>query len=309
MMNQHSRKKTVAKTKIQWTARYRKDSQIFFGYTVNPWIGCTRKSIACDNCYAAEQDTFRKWTPEGWGRGMPRHKSKTALKELLRIDRYARKHDVRLAVFIASLADVFDQEVPDEWRMELFNHIAQTENLDILLLTKRTGEMVSFFNKYPEALPVLDKCLLGATVVTNTEFNIHVPNLLSMKCRGRFLSIEPMLKPLESFLEFSSLKEARKISQVIVGGESGTDARPINPAWVEDIEGACSYAGIPYFFKQWGEWAPLEAVDEQARAMAKLGNVPKYIFKDGQEVYRFGKNRTAHYEARYRRQLPRLTLF
>ena len=110
----------MAESTIEWT-----------DFTFNGWIGCTRVSPGCENCYAAAQDKFRGWTAEGWGAGKPRRRtSESNWKQPLRWNKVAVSTRVRARVFCSSLADVFDNEAPDEWRAELAKLIVSTPMLD-----------------------------------------------------------------------------------------------------------------------------------------------------------------------------------
>lgn len=113
--------------------------------TFNPWIGCTRVSPGCDNCYAAAQDKFRGWTPEGWG-GPRKRTSPANWRKPLQWNAAAAAAGERRKVFCSSLADVFDNQVPEGWRDELFGLIAATPNLDWILLTKRIGNARAYLN-------------------------------------------------------------------------------------------------------------------------------------------------------------------
>ena len=106
-------------------------------HTWNPWIGCTKISPGCLNCYAENlMDT--RWKRVRWGRGNPRQRTSEAnWRQPLLWDQEAKKAGERRKVFCASLADVFDPEAPDQWRSDLFALIEQTGSLDWLLLTKR----------------------------------------------------------------------------------------------------------------------------------------------------------------------------
>jgi protein gp37 len=104
---------------------------------------------------------------------------------------------------------------------------------------------------------------IGATVVNQEEADRDIPKLLSVPARVRFLSMEPLLAPVH-LDEFHPTREPALptlldgIDWVIVGGESGADARPMHPDWARDIRDQCEAAGVPFLFKQWGEWAPGE---------------------------------------------------
>jgi len=197
---------------------------------------------------------------------------------------------VRARVFCASLADVFDNEVPLEWFVELLDLIRLTPNLDWLLLTKRIGRVRNALDialrdvNVRQAGKELFEWLrnwtggvappnvwLGATIVNQEEADRDISKLLGAPARIRFLSMEPLLGPvdLERPMPGPDLDQGggTKICQpwmiqsgidwVIVGGESGSQARPMHPQWVRDICGQCERAGVPFLFKQWGEWKPI----------------------------------------------------
>lgn len=288
-------------TKIEWC-----DS------TFNPWIGCTKVGPGCDNCYAKTEWEDRRHRVV-WGAGHDRTRTKTwgdpvkwskqaffmcqacgrrgTEAELLATDeRECDCHkylaQVRRRVFCASLADVFDNEVDPAWRAELFALIAIIQNLDWLLLTKRIGNVA----KMIEA-PGMQKCglpenvWLGATIVNQEEADRDIPKLLAVPAAKRFLSMEPLLGPVDIGLLCENWSDdivmdpetgAREcckacdftgigndIDWVIVGGESGPGARPMHPDWARSLRDQCEAAGVPYLFKQWGEWTPGENVERQ----------------------------------------------
>lgn len=170
----------------------------------------------------------------------------------------------RPRVFCASLADVFDNEVDPAWRSDLFALIDATPNLDWLLLTKRIGNVA----KLTRGVSAWPNVWLGATVVTQEEVDRDVPKLLSTPACIRFLSIEPMLGPIvlpdctgDHGCKFDGIdghsdKPLGGVDWIIVGGESGPNARPMHPQWVRDIRDQCAASGVPFHFKQWGEWGP-----------------------------------------------------
>ncbi|QCO14025.1 phage Gp37/Gp68 family protein [Azospirillum brasilense] len=182
-------------SKIEWTDA-----------TFNPWIGCTKLSAACDNCYAEKE---RAVTCLGvtWGAGQPRHRtSASTWKQPLTWNRKAAKEGRRMRVFCASLADVFDAEVPDDWRDDLFALIAATPHLDWLLLTKRPKVMRDFADRAARcgehwladkgAPPVrwpLPNVWLGTTVENQAMAEARIPHLLGTPAAVRFLSMEPLL--------------------------------------------------------------------------------------------------------------------
>lgn len=188
----------------------------------------------------------------------------------------------RPRVFCASLADWLDDEVPIEWFKDLLGLIHDTPNLDWLLLTKRpqnwrarleqtdhdvifvTGDHVA--NHWLAGKPPAN-VWIGTTVENQARADERIPHLLSIPAKVRFLSCEPLLGPLDLSVPFHMQKidmaqqpvwrpENRGIHWVICGGESGTHARAMHPEWARSLRDQCSAAGVPFFFKQWGEWLP-----------------------------------------------------
>jgi protein gp37 len=234
--------------------------------TFNSWIGCERISPACDHCYAANSTATRSTqarTGKQLWNGDRYRTSASNWAQPLAWDRAAAKAGKRIRVFCASLADVFDNAVPPEWRQDLGDLIQNTPNLDWLLLTKRIGNAGKMLGAmFLDGTP--DNIWVGATVVTQEEVDRDIPKLLATPAAKRFLSIEPMLGPIELS---NVTRRADCVSQLgkpaiagidwmIVGGESGPGARPMHPQWVRSIRDQCTAAGVAFLFKQWGEWLP-----------------------------------------------------
>ncbi len=176
-------------TKIEWA-----------DHAFDPWIGC-------DNCYA-EADFDKRRHVVQWGPNQPRKRTAPSTWAApLRWNREAAAAGVRHRVFCASLADVFDNEVPVQWRVELFNLILSTPNLDWLLLTKRIGNAARMIDDvlpdnikdlkadHPLAWPWAN-VWIGATVVNQAEADRDIPKLLAVPAAKRFLSMEPLLGPV-----------------------------------------------------------------------------------------------------------------
>jgi protein gp37 len=286
--------------------------------TFNPWIGCTKVSPACDHCYAEAWD--RRFAVSGhamhWGAGQARKRTSAANWRLpMRWNAKAcwfvqcndcgwrgesqgavceRCHGTdtipaRRRVFCASLADVFDNEVPVEWRRDLLELIAATPNLDWILLTKRVGNVMDMVNEIADR-PRLGShagdlmahqwrkgnpprnVWLGATICNQSEADRDIPKLLATPAAVRFISVEPMLGPIDlwsmtttdgaTYNALSAWAEPgtdpleRRVDWVICGGESGPHARPMHPEWARDLRDQCAAAGVPFLFKQWGEFGP-----------------------------------------------------
>lgn len=309
-------------SKIEWT-----------DHTFNPWTGCTKVSPGCDGCYA-EAWAKRSGTVR-WGAGEPRRRTTAANWQLPhRWNAQAAREGRRYRVFCASLADVFDNQVPEPWRWELFRLIAATPHLDWLLLTKRIGNAHDMLNDAAAAVAgefvgakewdraPWPNVWLGATVVNQVEANRDVPKLLVTPARVRFLSIEPMLGPIDLTrivvhrgpiellptappshyaphvcITVNALKGSTQLLHwVIAGGESGPHARPAHPDWFRKLRLQCAAAGVPFLFKQWGEWLPAtEGRSITGRVLVVEGEapVPKapqwHHFPDGGQMARVGK--------------------
>ncbi|MBU9656111.1 phage Gp37/Gp68 family protein [Burkholderia cenocepacia] len=250
-------------SKIEWT-----DS------TFNPWEGCQKVGPGCDHCYAESRNArFGGGTAVNWGAGAPRRRTSAAnWRKPLQWNRdgtFYAIHGRRRRVFCASLADVFDNAVDRAWRADLFRLLTDTPNLDWLLLTKRIGNVPTMLQHIGvDRLP--DNVWLGATIVNQAEADRDIPKLLAVPARVRFLSMEPLLGPvdLERPMPGPDLDQGSgaKICQpwmiqsgidwVIVGGESGPGARPMHPEWARSLRDQCASAGVAFHFKQHGEWAP-----------------------------------------------------
>lgn len=250
-------------SKIEWTH-----------HSFNPWWGCAKVSPGCDHCYA-ERDAGR-FTPGKtlWGVSAERREfGDKHWNEPLRWNKKAQEAGERHRVFCASMADVFDKNAPEGARERLWQLIEATPHLDWLLLTKRIGNVSKMIpDRWIDGLP--RNIWLGASIVNQEEADRDIPKLLSIKTLGvRFLSMEPLLGPVDLLstdyltamhgkYPFQSMPDEHRtkllhmIDWVIVGGESGPHARPMHPHWAQTIRDQCASAGVPFLFKQWGEWVP-----------------------------------------------------
>lgn len=280
-------------TTIEWTDN-----------TQNFWEGCQEIGPGCLHCYAKTRNArFGGGSATNWGPGAPRRR--TGAKNWAKPKawnaahgKFFAQHGRRQRVFCSSLSDIFDNQVPIEWLVDALEVIRTTPNLDWQLLTKRIGLARSRLlqaNEYvvgnwpaEEAVP-LSRWLvdwlegdnppanvwLGATIVNQEEADRDILKLLAMPARVRFLSMEPLLGPVNltsirvgggGFHEFDPIIFANvlhraeafpplpKIDWVIVGGESGPGARPMHPDWARSLRDQCSAYGTPFLFKQWGDW-------------------------------------------------------
>lgn len=219
-------------TKIEWA-----------DHTFNPWIGCTQVSPGCDNCYA-EVLMSQRYKRVSWGAGQPRSRtSDSNWRKPVSWNRWAKLHDARPFVFCASLADAFDNEVDEHWRVDLFDLIRRTPSLVWLLLTKRIGNVLKMVDC---RLPT--NVAIGATMVNQGEYNRDAPKLNLVKMRldplFTFGSFEPLLGPV--------MLDEDAPDWIIVGGESGSGARPMELDWTRDLRSQSGDLGRTFNFKQTG---------------------------------------------------------
>jgi len=256
-----------ANSKIEWT-----------NHTFNPWVGCTKVSPACDGCYA-ESWAKRTGHPELW-QGDRRRTTAANWREPLKWNKAAAAAGERHRVFCASLADVFDNQVSEVWRADLWTLIENTPNLDWLLLTKRPQNIRNMLpGNYDDYLIGRHtpwghgwrNVWLGTTVENQQEADRRIPHLLSIDAAVHFLSCEPLLGPLDILRwmhddecpatvgeDYCTCAPPREhhIRWVIAGGETGGGARPMHPEWARSLRDQCQAAGVAFHFKQWGDWHP-----------------------------------------------------
>jgi len=256
-----------------------KDSRIeWTHHTFNPWWGCVKVSAACDHCYA---ETWAKRLGEGlWGPRTPRRFFSDAhWKEPLRWNREAARDKVRRRVFCASMADVFENR-PDlvEERRRLLDLIAQTPHLDWLLLTKRIHLVRK---QLPKGYEFPRNVWLGTTVEDQATANKRIQHLLEFSSPSvRFLSCEPLLSAIDLTQYLVRNDRGNRVDWVIAGGESGPHSRPMDPAWPAALQRQCALAKVPFHFKQWGHWAPVEQVADVMKKSTPI----RVIRQDGTEV-------------------------
>lgn len=244
------------KTGIEWTDA-----------TWNPVTGCTKVSAGCDHCYA---ETFAERF-----RGTEGHYFENGFDVQLRPD----KLDLPLRwkrprrIFVNSMSDLFHDQVPDHYIAGVFAVMARAPQHTFQVLTKRHGRMRSLLNEHDFAARVcgpddvawpLPNVWLGVSTEDQQWADIRIPALLDTPAAVRFISAEPLLGPIN--LGFNECDHSRRnheevgcwrgLDWVIVGGESGPGARPMHPDWVRSLRGQCADAGVPFLFKQWGEWGP-----------------------------------------------------
>lgn len=267
-------------------------------HTFNAWWGCQRVSPGCQHCYA--ETLAKRWNHQVWGPAKTttrRMMSEDYWKQPLKWNKSAGERGVRERVFCASMADVFEDH-PDvrTSRGRLWNLIAQTPNLDWLLLTKRP-EYINYLAPWgSEAYPWPANVWVGTSVEDQQRADERIPELLKVPARVRFLSCEPLLGPVDlrrylgiapdysncgtdhmeahgwaydadsgglmgSGARDSLYDPEPGIHWVICGGESGHGARPMHQRWARSLRDQCKAAEVAYFFKQHGEWIGMADYD------------------------------------------------
>lgn len=230
-----------ADTKIEWAH-----------HTYNPWIGCTRISPACDHCYAA--DWAKRYGEEHLWQGERRRTAASTRHQPFRWNREALAAGERRRVFCGSLMDFADNQVPGRWRDDTWHIISMCSGLDWMMLSKRPQNYAQFLPTPAIGAPDWGdgwpNVWLGTTIEDRKRL-INLEHLRRVPAAVRFLSIEPLLEDLGEI-------DLTGIHLVIVGGESGPNARPMHPAWVRSILRQCLAQGVAFFFKQWGEWLEIE---------------------------------------------------
>lgn len=229
------------KTKIEWCDA-----------TFNPWVGCQKVSPGCDHCYAegwAKRSGQVSWGPHG----ERKRTSEANWKKPRQWAKAARQSGIRPRVFCSSLADVFDNQVPLSWRSDLFNLIAETPELDWLLLTKRPENTFKMLPLGWATGAEWSNVWLGTTCEDQARYDRRWPILRSIPAKVHFISYEPAIGPLRLH------NGAGQPDWLICGGESGHGARYMEPSWAADIKADCERAGVYFFMKQMTGKKPIPA--------------------------------------------------
>jgi protein gp37 len=215
----------MAETKIEWTDK-----------TWNPVTGCSKQSDGCTHCYA--EVMARRLKAMGQKKYVNGFKLTIHEDDLDEPYKWKGSHNV----FVCSMADLFHKDVPFEFIDKVMNVIRNTSHNRYQILTKRAERMEEYFRH--RIVP--QNAWLGVTV-ENQKNKYRVDYLSKIEARIHFLSCEPLLEDLGEI-------KLDNIQWIIVGGESGSQARPMKKEWVLKIREQAMGNGIPFFFKQWGTW-------------------------------------------------------
>ncbi len=258
-------------SKIEWTHRPGTKSEVW-----NMIRGCSLESAGCSNCYAmhfAHRFSKKPGSPfEGLTRNTNSGVKWTGeirlMENMLTIPLKWREPRT---CFVNSMTDLFHPDVPFDFIDKVFAVMAMCPHHTFIILTKRASRMAEYFQS-----PTRQWSVWQAQMMINTEaeefswplknvwllvsaedqktYDERVYHLMRTPAVVRGVSIEPQIGPINMYSRFESNEYTN--FWILNGGESGRKARPPHPDWFRTIRDQCAYAGIPYFFKQWGEWAP-----------------------------------------------------
>jgi protein gp37 len=277
-------------SKIEWT-----------GQTWNPLIGCDKISAGCKNCYAIRTAWIRLHNPKMAERYAGTvHKTAggdinwtgqvNVVKEALDKPLRTKKPTV---YFVNSMSDLFHDAVSFSVIHDIFNTMAACPQHTFQILTKRPERMLQYVNWFRRGgrydFTLGDNVWIGVSVEDQKTANERILALSVVPAKVRFLSCEPLLGPIDLYpylnltVEGRTGKPGSAIDWVIVGGESGHGARPMHPDWARSLRDQCTSAGVPFFFKQWGEYWPGE--------FGRLYRAKTLDFADGQQMVKTGKKK------------------
>jgi protein gp37 len=202
--------------------------------TWNPVTGCSKVSPGCKFCYAERLARRLK----AMGQKNYRNGFKVTLQPHM-LEHPLEWHQPR-RVFVNSMSDLFHEEVPVEYIMQVFDVMRRAHWHQYQVLTKRSERLLDL----SRVLDWQPQIWMGVSI-ENEKYQYRVDHLRRTKAHIKFLSLEPLLGPLGKL-------DLRGIDWVIVGGESGPGARPVDPAWVRELRDRCMRDRVPFFFKQWG---------------------------------------------------------
>jgi len=213
----------MAKSAIEWTES-----------TWNPVTGCTKISPGCKHCYAERMSIRLK------AMGQPNYANGFRLtlhEHVLELPLHWKRPQI---VFVNSMSDLFHKRVSLEFILKVFDVMAQASHHRFQVLTKRSKRLLELSPK----LPWPSNVWMGVSV-ENSDYLFRLDHLRQTDAHIKFVSFEPLLGPIHDL-------DLEGIDWVIVGGESGPKARPMDPDWVREIRDRCLSAKVPFFFKQWG---------------------------------------------------------
>jgi len=213
----------MAQSRIEWTES-----------TWNPLTGCTKISPGCKHCYAERMaKRLHAMGQPNYANGFKLTMHPQALEKPL-------EWKTPQVIFVNSMSDLFHKDVPLEFVQSVFDVMKRAHWHQFQVLTKRSERLLEL----SPHLEWMDNIWMGVSV-ENADYTFRIDHLRKTGAKIKFLSVEPLLGPIPKM-------NLKGINWVIVGGESGPGARPLEREWVVDIKNQCVKAKVPFFFKQWG---------------------------------------------------------
>ena len=233
------------RSRIEWTDA-----------TWNPTTGCTKVSAGCDNCYAESMANGRLKraylnqlpvvdTPENRENPFAVRVWPERLDQPIRWTRPRR-------IFVNSMSDLFHKDIPEHFLFRIFSTMMKATHHQFQVLTKRPSRVRRFWENWGTSVLIPDHIWIG-TSIEDDRAAYRLDHLKIVPAKVLFLSCEPIIGPIGKLNLRGPL---HNISWVIAGGESGRNARPMNPDWVRDLRDQCLTDRVPFFFKQWGGRTP-----------------------------------------------------
>lgn len=268
-------------TKIEWTEA-----------TWNPITGCSVVSAGCKNCYAMKlAGTRLQHHPSRAGLTQNTQNGPVWTGEM-RFNEQWLKQPLQWKrprkIFVCAHSDLFHESVPDEWIDRVFAVMALAKQHTFQVLTKRPQRMLDYMNRLGKSAKLLDVAArtigytfefegvyliswpipnvwIGVTVENQETANERIPLLMQTPAAVRWISAEPLLGAIDLLATpagdimcrcdgCTKMTPETRLDWVVCGGESGSNARPMNPSWAQALRDQCKVAGVPFLFKQWGGW-------------------------------------------------------
>lgn len=263
--------------------------------TWNPVTGCSKVSAGCANCYAE-----RDWARLANNPKLPDYQGRKFTDVMChenRLDQPIRWTRPRM-IFVNSMSDLFHEDVPFDFIDKVFDVMGATPHHTYQILTKRAARMKEYVDhRFIElkSISPLENVWLGVTAENQEAANERIPVLLDTPAALRFVSIEPMVGPVnldmmitenmgdrfrvihsalmgkKTLWDTKNLigeEDINKLDWVICGGESGPKARPVDPEWIKSLRDQCNFTNTPFFFKQWGEYIDESQITDRSVQMS-----------------------------------------
>lgn len=282
------------KTGIEWTDA-----------TWNPTTGCVKVSSGCKHCYA-ERD---------WARlvHLPAYAGRSFTDVACHPDRLSQplRWQKPRMIFVNSMSDLFHESIPDEFIERVLTTTIHAQQHIFQILTKRPERMRDVMQRWTDMNGRAQRNLwLGVSVENQEAADERIPLLIKTPAAVRWISAEPLLGAIDLTncehpnysiradylrgIDSRTGVDSGTVDWVVVGGESGVKARPMHPRWARDLRDQCAAAGVPFLFKQHGEWIHDDDIDNCGLRSPEIADAGQYFNTfdwphENTESYRVGK--------------------